>query len=147
MERLPVYRGASRVGIIEVTREGLYWRISAVCTGQPLERLWLHTTGHRHCLGPLEPENGLLVCRGRVSLAALEGESITHAVAVPASDHWEQRGTMTLYGRRFADVLVREDNVAIAFDPDGPFPLPGEFCLCCVERIHGAWYVVVPHEV
>ena len=143
MERLPVYRGAYCVGSLEVEDAGLYWRVSAVCTGQPLERLWLHTISHRHCLGPLEPENGLLVCRGKVSRAALGGESISYAVASAVGDVWEEQEECILFGRSFRHALVCGSRTAIPFDPDGPFPLPGQFCLCRVESIRGQWYVVV----
>lgn len=147
MERLPVYRGAYCIGSLETEADGLYWRVSAVCTGQPLERVWLHTVGHRHCLGPLEPENGLMVCRGRISRAALGGERITHAVVSPAGDAWTACGDTVLCGRRFSDVLTDGERLAIPFDPDSAFPLPGQFCLCRIERIRGMWYVIAPLDL
>lgn len=143
MERLPVYRGAECVGTLEAEQEGLYWRLSAVCRGEPLERLWLYTAGHRHCLGPLEPEHGLMACRGRVSRAALGGERITHAAVHPAGQQWERCGSRTLFGQTFRDVLCDGALTAVPFDPEGPFPLPGQFCLCRVERIDQRWYVVL----
>lgn len=144
MERLPVYRSGQSVGTLELERDGLYWRLSAVCSGAPLERLWIHTAGRRVCLGPLEPENGLLVCRGRLSCAALNHESITHAVIIPSgSSGWEALGPIALFGHLFAEALGRGGEVAVRFDPDGAFPLPGQFCLCRVAALQGQWYVVL----
>ena len=140
--RLPVFRGTQSIGTLEAEREGLYWRLSAVCTGTPLERLWLHTAGHRHCLGPLVPENGLLICRGRVSCASLGGEAITHAVVQSAAG-WSPPHAQDLYGKVFERVRSDGDRAAIPWEPDSVFPLPGAFCLCSIEQIDGDWYVVV----
>ncbi len=142
--RLPVYRGTQSVGTLEAEREGLYWRLSAVCSGEPLERLWLHTAGHRRCLGPLTPENGLLVCRGRVSCAELGGEPITHAVVQAAAEpRWTLRRELELCGRRFDRALTDGERAAIPWRPGEAFPLPEAFCLCSVERINGDWYVML----
>lgn len=143
MERLPVYRSGQSVGTLELEQDGLYWRMSAVCRGAPLERLWIHTAGRRVCLGPLEPENGLLVCRGRISCAALGHEAVTHAVVVPGSSSWDSLDSVALFGRLFSDALACGSEVALRFDPEGPFPLPGQFCLCRVAALQGRWYVIV----
>ena len=140
--RLPVYRGTQSIGTLEAERNGLYWRPSAVCTGQPLERLWLHTAGHRRCLGPLVPENGLLVCRGRVSCAELGGEEITHAVVHPSAG-WGPPQERTLYGCFFPQTQSDGERIAIPWIPGSEFPLPGQFCLCSIEQIDGVWYVVL----
>ena len=143
--RLPVYRGTDCVGTLEAERDGLYWRLNAVCTGEPLERLWLHTASHRRCLGPLTPENGLLACRGRVSCAELGGEAITHAVVQGASP-WQLQQNVSILGKQFETALFDGARYAIAFDPSEAFPLPGAFCLCSIERIDGMWYVIVKDD-
>ena len=142
--RLPVYRGTQSIGTLEAEVDGLYWRLNAVCTGEPLERLWLHTASHRRCLGPLMPENGLLVCRGRVSCSELGGESITHAVVLASSaSDWTLQQNVMLYGEQFKTLLRHENRAAIPWEPGTEFPLPGAFCLCSVEHIDGGWYVTV----
>lgn len=141
--RLPVYRGGKSVGTLEAEREGLYWRLSAVCGGEALERLWLHTASHRRCLGPLTPENGLLICRGRVSCAELGGEAITHAVVQAVSSRWKPLEDLRIGTRMYEGALGDGMRVAIPWDPEEAFPLPGAFCLCSVERMEGRWYVTL----
>lgn len=147
MTQIPIYRDSHCVGTMEVVQDGLYWRINALCTGNPLERLWLHTANHQHCLGPLEPYNGLMRCRGRISRASLENQSILHAVVQPNHGSWKRLNSSAVHGKLLDHVLVNACEFAVPFDLDAPFPFPAQFCLCRVDALFDSLYVIIPIEI
>ena len=59
---LKVFHGDQIVGKANVVKDGLYWRIDAVCTieGTDVHRLWAHDETGTVRLGVLIPEDGCL---------------------------------------------------------------------------------------
>lgn len=155
-------------GAVTVRREG----DQAICQairasgGSGFYKAWLHGEGKRFLLGTLIPEGGALRLRRALPVAQLERRGVWPPVgaeilpAEPAGENRPPAGwnwvdcpgrlmrdpVAAAAGRRLTRALLRrgEEGFELAFplDPAAPFPLEPLFCLCRLERIERAWYLL-----
>jgi len=64
---IPVYINQLPLGTLTVSQSGLYTVIEASADAQGLVRLWAHGSGKSACLGIMEPKDGGLYLRRRLS--------------------------------------------------------------------------------
>ena len=123
------------IGTAEAVREGLYWRVNAVCR-QTDEVLHLYLCGREKAavsLGVPVPENGMLVLRKKFAASSFfpqeDGE-------VTTTDGVRVCGVRVPGGR------IEDGRLFVPYNAKSPFPLMEWVSFFRMERIDGRWYWV-----
>ena len=142
-----VYRKQALCGTVRAERQGLYWSLQADCVcPEGIHRLYAANADAECCIGVLQMNSSHGVLEKRLSCRTLFLDAQTRFFLREQTVFTPFHGTLCGVSLPNASVCRTEEGefLAIAFEPEKPFPALSAFCLFCVKRLNGKPYWLLP---